>query len=301
MKFFHALDERRLAHFWFDDVSVSEIYFGYFCSIMEDAIFSKKEIMDEYKNNHDGFMIEIQAEMYANARISRDNLSDAEKKRLKKHEKYIKKLFTNYNFDLFFSCFFKCYQEELYNNPIYNRGLFKIIFNNGNFNNINEIIKHPEFSHIDSYLIKNIFKSTAFLKYLISIDYEIDNEIIYYLKDILNQELNEMMADMNGSKKIIHKINVQVNNFDNFIAKQFRTIYESSWYGNRYLQPINLQLSKLLNYTLYIPEIDGDCKLTEFEERYLLLQNAIKKLDLCLLNNSLCNVDGTATRNYGKK
>lgn len=289
-EFFHALDERRVCFFKNNDVPIKEIDFTYFCSIIEDFISNCLEIIKKYQIDHDGFMTELQAEMYAILHVKTNDIN--EQKTIKKIKKYLNKRFDEYDFDYFLSVFLKNYKLKSSEKNEYNRGIFKILFKNGEFNNLNDMIKNPSFGEINPYLLRRIITSLPFLQNIINSSYKLDNYTIEYLKKIIIYELSLIELRLKNRKGILDKITIGITKIENFHKKLFRVMYDSYFYGDNFLKPVNMQLSKLFNYTLYIPEIDSKPKIDKYVEKYALLKDVLNKLNQCLMNNSLEDISG---------
>ena len=154
------------------------------------------------------------------------------------------------------------------------------------------MIKNSSFGEINPYLLRRIITSLPFLQNIINSSYKLDNYTIEYLKKIIIYELSLIELRLKNRKGILDKITIGITKIENFHKKLFRVMYDSYFYGDNFLKPVNMQLSKLFNYTLYIPEIDSKPKIDKYVEKYALLKDVLNKLNQCLMNNSLEDISG---------
>lgn len=271
-EFFHALDDTKFADIKDIDLSTTDINFYTFFSIIEFMIASEPEVITYYQNNHDDFIREIGADLYAIKQIiDKQILNKKEKKKLLKLQKNVLNRYNRYNTDFFVEQFFAYYSANWNNNREFDKEIFNIFYSKGHYRNINEIIKDSRFKLVDPKISEAIILSYSFLN-TIDIN-QLDSESKEYLLNIIQRNIKNLYLIIGNKKRLSnYSIDYYSVKFNNILTKLFKLYYENTYSGKLIINP----LLKLTNVKADIFNV----KLDKEEEKlmYLIdLQNAIQE------------------------
>ena len=271
-EFFHALEDKKFADIKDNDLSTTDINFYTFFSIIETMIKHQPEVVNYYKNNHDDFIREMGADLYAiKQTIDKHNLNSKEKKKLLKMQKDVLNKYNRYNTDCFVDQFFTYYSENWANNRKFDKEIFNVFYSNGHYRNLNEIFKDPRFRLVHSKISEAIILSHSFLN-TIDIN-QLDSESKEYLLNIIQRNIKNLYLIIGNKKRLSnYSIDYCSVKFNNILTKLFKLYYENTYSGKLIINP----LLKLTNVKADIFNV----KLDKEEEKlmYLIdLQNAIQE------------------------
>lgn len=211
-EFFHAKDDINVVDFIDNDLSINDINFYTFFSIVEDMIASEPEVVTYYRNNHDDFIREMGADLYAiEQTIDKHNLNSKEKKKLLKMKKDVLNKYNRYNTDFFVDQFFTYYISNWNNNRELDKEIFNIFYSNGHYRNLNEIVKNPKFELVYPKISEAIILSYSFLN-TIDIN-QLNNDTKEYLLNIINNKIKNLSLIVDN-KKSLSKINDLINHYN---------------------------------------------------------------------------------------
>ena len=202
-EFFHALEDKKFADIKDNDLSTTDINFYTFFSIIETMIKHQPEVVIYYKNNHDDFIREMGADLYAiKQTIDKHNLNSKEKKKLLKMQKDVLNKYNRYNTDFFVDQFFTYYSENWANNRKFDKEIFNVFYSNGHYRNLNEIFKDPRFRLVHSKISEAIILSHSFLN-TIDIN-QLNSDTKEYLLNIIKSKIKNLSLLVDNKKRLLY-------------------------------------------------------------------------------------------------
>ena len=212
---FHAIDNKRIDDFYQKDMNVSSIGFDYFFSIIEAILWDIDEVSKRYNSNHDGFICEIQADLYGVEKAISNNrfhADDIYKLLLIKDnaEKEYKKYDTNF----FINIFYKRYKDNWDKDERLNKRIFSMFYEEGDYKTLDEIVNHDEIKCVDARIVAAIITSDSFMESIINKNYHISDDIFNKVKGYIKyigeennriNKINEFYDNLklNNNNKII--------------------------------------------------------------------------------------------------
>ena len=202
---FHAIDKKRVDDFYQKDLDVNSIGFDYFFSILEALLWDVDEVSKRYHANHDGFIIEIQADLYGVEKaISNNRFKADDIYKLLIVKDNAEKEYRRYDTNFFINAFFKYYRGNWYKDKRLNKTIFSIFYEGDKYKTLEEIFRNDKIGCVDNRIVASIITSDSFM------DNFLGNH--YHMSDDVYNKVNSYIKYLGKENSRIDKINEFYNN-----------------------------------------------------------------------------------------